>query len=148
MTLHWHHNERGAVSNHWHFDCLLNNSSNADQRKHKTSASPAFVRGIHRSPVVSPHKALVTRETFPFVYVAWLKGMWHCYNLKLIAVQWRNVATWIWVGVDSDNGLLPDGTKPLSESILTYHPRCLVKFTREQFHKKCSWTWSATYVQR
>ena len=30
--------------------------SNADQRKHQSSASVAFVRGIHRSPVNSPHK--------------------------------------------------------------------------------------------
>ena len=30
--------------------------SGADQRKHQSSASLAFVRGIHRSPVNSPHK--------------------------------------------------------------------------------------------
>ena len=30
--------------------------SGADQRKHQSSASPAFVRGIHRWPVNSPHK--------------------------------------------------------------------------------------------
>ena len=30
--------------------------SGADQRKHRISASLAFVRGIHRSPVNSPHK--------------------------------------------------------------------------------------------
>ena len=28
----------------------------ADQRKHQSSASLAFVRGIHRGPVNSPHK--------------------------------------------------------------------------------------------
>ena len=31
--------------------------SGADQRKHQSSASLAFVRGIHRWPVDSPHKA-------------------------------------------------------------------------------------------
>ena len=36
-----------------------------DQRKH-SSASLAFVRGIHRSPVDSPHKGPVTRKMFPF----------------------------------------------------------------------------------
>ena len=40
--------------------------SNADQRKHQSSASLAFVRGIHRRPVNSPHKWPVTREMFPF----------------------------------------------------------------------------------
>ena len=40
--------------------------SSADQRKHQRSASLAFVRGIHRWPVNSPHKGPVTRKTFPF----------------------------------------------------------------------------------
>ena len=40
--------------------------SGADQRKHQSSASLAFVRGIHRWPVNSPHKRLVTRKMFPF----------------------------------------------------------------------------------
>ena len=39
--------------------------SNADQRKHQSSASLAFVRGIHRGPVNSPHKWPVTRKMFP-----------------------------------------------------------------------------------
>ena len=40
--------------------------SGADQRKHQSSASLAFVRGTHRSPVNSPHKGPVTRKMFPF----------------------------------------------------------------------------------
>ena len=40
--------------------------SDADQRKHQSSASLAFVRGIHRGPVNSPHKGPVTRKMFPF----------------------------------------------------------------------------------
>ena len=41
--------------------------SGADQRKHQSSASLAFVRGIHRRwPVNSPHKGPVTRKMFPF----------------------------------------------------------------------------------
>ena len=36
--------------------------SNADQRKHQSSASLAFVRGIHRRPVNSPHKWPVTHN--------------------------------------------------------------------------------------
>ena len=41
-------------------------NSGADQRKHQSSASLAFVRGIHRRPVNSPHKGPVTRKLFPF----------------------------------------------------------------------------------
>ena len=37
-----------------------------NQRKHQSSASLAFVRGIHRGPVNSPHKWPVTRKMFPF----------------------------------------------------------------------------------
>ena len=40
--------------------------SDADQRKHQSAASGAFVRGIHRAPVNSPHKWPVTRKMFPF----------------------------------------------------------------------------------
>ena len=40
--------------------------SGADQRKHQSSASLAFVWGIHRWPVNSPHKWPVTLKTFPF----------------------------------------------------------------------------------
>ena len=40
--------------------------SGADQRIHQSSASLAFVRGIHRWPVNSPHKWPVMRKMFPF----------------------------------------------------------------------------------
>ena len=40
--------------------------SGADQSKHQSSASLAFVWGIHRWPVNSPHKWPVTRKMFPF----------------------------------------------------------------------------------
>ena len=40
--------------------------SDADQRKHQSSASLAFVWRIHRGPVNSPHKWSVTRNMFPF----------------------------------------------------------------------------------
>ena len=43
--------------------------SGADEWKHQSSASLAFVRGIHRWPVDSPHKGPVKREMFPFDYV-------------------------------------------------------------------------------
>ena len=38
----------------------------ADHRKHQSSASLAFVQGIHRWLVNSPHKGTVTRKMFPF----------------------------------------------------------------------------------
>ena len=47
--------------------------SSADQRKHQSSASLAFVRGIHRWPVNSPHKWPVTRKMFHLMTSSWPK---------------------------------------------------------------------------
>ena len=61
----------------------------ANQRKRKSSASLAFVRGIHQWPVDSPHKGPVTRKMFPF------DDIMGCVNHVLICFmvnQW-NVAT-------------------------------------------------------
>ena len=41
------------------------------------------------------------------------------------------------VNIGSDNGLLPDGTKPLSEPMLTYHHRYYMALTWEQLQKMC-----------
>ena len=51
--------------------------SGADQRKHQSSASLAFVRGIHRWPVNSPHKGPATRKMFPLDDVTMWKTTWH-----------------------------------------------------------------------
>ena len=40
--------------------------SDANQRKHQSLTSLAFVREIHRGPLNSPHKWPVTRKMFPF----------------------------------------------------------------------------------
>ena len=49
--------------------------SGADQRKHHSSASMAFVWGIHHWPVNSPHKRPVTRKMFPFDDVLMSSGI-------------------------------------------------------------------------
>ena len=51
--------------------------SGADQRKHQSSASLAFVWRIHRGPMNSPHKWPVTRKMFPFDDVI----MWRCHDM-------------------------------------------------------------------
>ena len=48
--------------------------SDAD-KKYQSSGWLAFVRGIHRWPVNSPHKGPVTRWVFPFDdVIVWFKG--------------------------------------------------------------------------
>ena len=46
----------------------------ADHRKHQSSASLAFMRGIYRWPVNSPHEGPVTRKMFPFDNVIMYRG--------------------------------------------------------------------------
>ena len=64
--------------------------SAADQRRHQSSASLAFVRGIHRWPVNSPHKCPVTRKMFSFNDVI----MWKTIELSVIwevkTITWRH----------------------------------------------------------
>ena len=62
--------------------------SGADQRKHQSSVSLAFVRGIHRSPVNSPHKWPVTRKMFQFDDVIMLKQQ------ALVTSMYGGVMTW------------------------------------------------------
>ena len=46
------------------------------------------------------------------------------------------MATEIWVNIGSGNGLLPDGTKPLPEPMLTAHQWSPVTFILGQFYKR------------
>ena len=59
--------------------------SGTDERKQHSPASLAFVRGIHRWPVNSPHKGPVTRKIFPFDdVIMWLENIWILYLIMLI----------------------------------------------------------------
>ena len=55
----------------------------------------------------------------------------------------------IWVNIGSGNGLMPDGTKPLPEPVLTYHKYGPVAITQELFYNKylshqlLKWAWNA-----
>ena len=72
LALQWRHNRRNGVSYHQRIDCLPVYStvcSGEDQRKHQSSASLVFVRGIRRWPLNSPHKGSVTPKMFPSVDV-------------------------------------------------------------------------------
>ena len=61
--------------------------SGADQRKHQSSASLAFVWVIHRGPVNSPHKWPVTRKMFPFDDVIMILQPSNIHSLGHVA--WR-----------------------------------------------------------
>ena len=65
-SLQWRHNEHNGSQITSLAIVYSTIYSGADQRTHQGSASLAFVRGIHRRPVNSPHKWPVTRKMFPF----------------------------------------------------------------------------------
>ena len=78
----------------------LNVCSVADQRKHQSSMSLAFVRGIHRWQVNSPHKGPVTRKMFPFddviMKIIWWNGPQDIFkrqpNLSKVDLPYRGKA--------------------------------------------------------
>ena len=76
--------------------------SGAYQRKHQGSASLAFVRGIHRWPVNSPHKGPVTRKMFPFDDVIIILKNWYWY----VMLYTRYHCDLQWLLVDCRWGIL------------------------------------------
>ena len=56
--------------------------------------------------------------------------------IQLIVAHWHNMATGIWVKIGSGNALLPEGPKPLPESMLTDHQWSPVTVILGQFHKR------------
>ena len=73
MPLQWRHNECNGVSNYQCLHCFVYSPicSGTGLRKHQSSTSLAFVRGIHRLPTP------VARKMFPFddvimTFVTWL----------------------------------------------------------------------------
>ena len=58
-------------------------NSGANQRKHQSSASLAFVQGIHRWPVNSPHKWQVTRKCFHLMTSPWSFSQVTATHLKI-----------------------------------------------------------------
>ena len=91
--------------------------SGADQRKRQSSASLAFVRGVHQWQVNSPHKGPVTRKMFSFMssscndwplhYVSWhvIVHFKQCHMVNILAAILQTTLTnayfWTKIGVFS-----------------------------------------------
>ena len=67
-------------------------------------------------------------------------SVWWGYGTDLTLTHCSLVTPYgeILVNTDPDNGLLPDGTKPLPEPMLINHQSGIVAFSLGEFHKKCS----------
>ena len=67
--------------------------SDADQWKHQSSASLAFVWGIHRGPVNSPHKWQVTGKCVHLMTSSW--NLRYKNDYKTSIVRWTNLYSYI-----------------------------------------------------
>ena len=104
--------------------------SGADQRKHQSSTSLAFVRGIHRWPMNSPHKGPVTRKMFPFdgvimsIHACALLGLrsWYvpCHVMLLLSL--RIPVIW-WLGARRWNLRLSDLQMKCGDLTIEDHTR-------------------------
>ena len=123
--------------------------SGADQRKHQSSASLAFVRGINRGPVNAPHKWPVTRKNdstwwrhheFITCYAcisSICQQVWDLYELLGdVPVPCRYIITNVWTLTPRrswkymwPNPLIPQYTSPISHNapfcIINVHMRVL-----------------------
>ena len=78
--------------------------SGTDQRKHQSSASLAFLWGIHRWPVNYLHKCPTTRKMFPF---------------DDVIMFWRS----LWVHIDIQCSIHQDVTALVDLDIFTQYPQ-------------------------
>ena len=106
----WHHNERDGVSNHQPHDCLLNCLFRRRSKKTSKLRVTAFVRGIQRWPVNSPHKGPVTREIFPFDDVIMVGHSWRESTKPVggMVVRSFDVLLWAWTNYWMNNLVTSD----------------------------------------
>ena len=86
QSLWWRHNEHNGVSNHQHIIVYSTVCSGADQRKHQSSKSLAFMRGIRRWSLNSPNKGPITRIN--------------------VSIWWRHHGAWFRLGLWRDSQIV------------------------------------------
>ena len=96
--------------------------SGADQTKHPSPASLAFLRGIHRWPVNFPHKGPVTREMFPFNDVIMSIRSMFCELSLWLRHGWNHTPqnTWFVIIFPHPNLMLFIGEKIISGKVISY----------------------------
>ena len=105
---------RSQLSNPSDLLCYSTVYSGGDQRKHQSSASLAFVRGIHRGLVNSPHKWPVTRKMFPFDDFIMIR----CYNN---AVQYNLILYTVLLCLRQNQGSICVCAQPMRDNVTLQH---------------------------
>ena len=145
----------------WQEDCILSWIRLESWRRHQMetfSASLALCAGNSPVPVNSPHKGQWHGSLMFSLICIWINGWVNnreagdlrrhrghydvnvmiCghHRYRWLNTLWPNDATWRqekWLNTGSGDGLLPDGTKPLPEPMLTCHKWGLMAFIWWQF---------------
>ena len=129
----------------------------SSQRKHQSSASLAFVRGIHRWPVASSHKGPVTRKMFPFddvivspaldffffhhrgdLFEYFPVRLMLCANQCIITVRSVDLINSLWPGGPYDV-LRIEAVTECSEPTLTCYPFHLHILKSVHLQRTCLW---------
>ena len=85
--------------------------SDVDKRKHQSSASLAFVRGIHRGPVNSPHKWPWRGKCFHLMTSSWIRA-----NPTYFIVSFYRVPVGWCEGTEKGHSVLGDSYDTLSHT--------------------------------
>ena len=133
LALRWRHNGRDSVSITSLTIVYSTVYSGADQSKHQSSASLAFVWGIHRGPVNSPHKWSVTRKMFPIDDVIMERDIFtsEIHANKACMDSVTQITLWTWKGKTADATLL----RRAYVHVCTRAKPCWLKF-RNAEHKR------------
>ena len=79
---------------------------------------------MHCANHIYVHTCIITNSLYKLcISKTVMTANWYSdgiYVIQLFMDYWHHMAAQIWVSMDSGNGLLPDGTKPLSEPMLTH----------------------------
>ena len=103
--------------------------SGANQRKNQSSASLAFVRGIHRWPVNSPHKEPVTRRMLPFDDVIMQWSISNDLPQKRFLIVWQFIIR-SWLSACVSYGSTFDTSLPKCIDITRYSSlSCVIRVT-------------------
>ena len=122
--------------------------SGVDQSKYQRSASLAFVRGIHRWPVNSPHKGTVTWKMFPFDDVIMLYDkIASILQMKIQAHKLYRAECCLWdkvAGMFANDFLNVFSWMKIYEFRLKLHWSLFLRFSARgtfRFHNSISWIW-------
>ena len=125
--------------------------SGADHRKHQSSPSMAFVRGIHRWPMNSPHKGRqLRRKCFHLMTSSWLPPFYlltWTWDVS-VARSWSAIPVLIWSGCSRNaiSTLYPSRCRFKNFNIFSFFTLCV--FIGSSISSSWSWVMTNSWYKR